>query len=558
VASAGRRIVIEFLGKDTSAGSTAVAVQKKFGKLGGSLDAVGQKAGKMLAVGAAAGGVALFKMTQAAAEDDLAQRKLADTLTKGAGATQAQIAQTEAWISAQGKATGVTDDELRPALSRLAAATKDVDEAQRLASLGMDVAAGRGVSLKSVTDALAKAQNGSMGGLSRLGVNIKKANGETKSLDQVTKELAQTYGGAAANAADTTAGRQKILTTRLSELGEKIGGYVLPALEKMTDVGIKLSDWISEHTRLVGTAIAVVGSFAVVLYTISAAMRAYLVITKAWTAITKIATAVQLALNAAWVSNPIGIVVVAIVALVAALVIAYKKSETFRRIVNAAFHGVAVAAKAVFGFIVKVVSTTFNWIKDHWKTILAILTGPIGIAVLVIAKHWDKIKSGAAKVKDWIVSKFNAVVGFFRGIPGKISSAASGMWDGIKNSFKSAINTIIGWWNNLSFSINIPDGIPGLPDSFSINTPNLPYLARGTASFRGGLAVVGERGPELVNMPRGTSVTPAGRTADLLGGGVNVIVQGNLFGDARAIARELERLLRAEERRSGRRILLGS
>lgn len=109
MASAGRRIVIEFLGKDTSAGSTAVAVQKKFGKLGGSLDAVGQKAGKMLAVGAAAGGVALFKMTQAAAEDDLAQRKLADTLTKGAGATQAQIAQTEAWISAQGKATGVTD-----------------------------------------------------------------------------------------------------------------------------------------------------------------------------------------------------------------------------------------------------------------------------------------------------------------------------------------------------------------------------------------------------------------------------------------------------------------
>jgi hypothetical protein len=72
------------------------------------------------------------------------------------------------------------------------------------------------------------------------------------------------------------------------------------------------------------------------------------------------------------------------------------------------------------------------------------------------------------------------------------------MWDGLSGSFKGAINLMIGWWNNLSFHIDIPDKIPGLPDSFTITTPNLQYLAEGGLVSRPTLAVVGEAGPEVV------------------------------------------------------------
>lgn len=628
--ASGRRITIEFLGKDTSASSTAIAVEKKFGKLGGSLDKVGQASGKLLAGGLIAGGAAMVKFGDKASDLAETQNKVnqifgedsAKALDKFAGGAATAMGQSKqqaldaaATFGVFGKSAGLAGDDL-------------VGFSSDMTTLASDMASFNNTDPQEAIDAIGAALRGESEPIRRFGVLLDDATLKSEAMklglikttkqaltpqqkvlaaqSAIMKQTADQQGDFA-RTSDGLANKQRILKARMENLGAAVGKIAVPAMQKLTDAGLKAVGWISQHQRLVGTLVVVFGGLAGVLYTVSAAMRAYLVITKATAAVTGAYRAAKQALvfwtyseqaatlratastiahkvavvassvamkaaalaSKAWaaatwlvnvalkavMANPI---VFLLSALAIGLVVAYKKSETFRRIVNAAFHAVGAAAKAAFGFVVRVATGAFQWIKGNWPKLLAILTGPIGIAVLVIAKNWDKIKAGASRVKDWIVDQFNAVVGFFRSIPGRISSAASGMWDGIKNSFKSAINTIIGWWNNLSFSINIPDGIPGLPDSFSINTPNIPYLARGTASFGGGLAVVGERGPELVNLPRGTSVTPAGRTADLLGGGVNIIVQGNLFGDARAIARELERLLRAEERRSGRKILLGS
>lgn len=188
-------------------------------------------------------------------------------------------------------------------------------------------------------------------------------------------------------------------------------------------------------------------------------------------AATKAATAGQWLMNAALTANPIGLVVVAIAGLVAGLVIAYKKSETFRRIVNAAFKGVLAAAQAVWG-----------WIKGNWKTLLTILTGPIGVAVRMIARNWDTIKSGAAAVKNFITDRFGALVGFFKSIPGKISGGVTGMFDGIKTAFRTAVNWIIDKWNGLSFGLpQIDTKIPGIGKvgGFSVSPPDIPRLAVG-------------------------------------------------------------------------------
>lgn len=342
---AGRKVTIEFLGKDHSAGRTASDLEQKFGKLGARMNRVGQVSGRILAGGLLLVAAAAVKAGQAAADDELAQAKLAQTLRKATGATDAQIASIEDWITQQGMLLGVTDDELRPAISKLAAATGDVTEAQKLATLAMDVSAGAHKDLNQVVEALQKAQNGSVGGLSRLGVATKNAAGETKSFDEIQKDLAKTYSGAAAAAADTTAGKQKILQTRFAELQEEVGERLQPALLRLTDAGLKVVDWIERNQTTTAVLAGTIGGLLAVTWGVTKAIAVWTAVTKLAAAAQIIFTNVQWALNIAMSANPIGLVVAGLVLLVGGLILAYKKSDTFRAIVDKAFSVVGAAAK---------------------------------------------------------------------------------------------------------------------------------------------------------------------------------------------------------------------
>jgi hypothetical protein len=232
-----------------------------FNKVGDSADRTTDRFknfAKMGAVAAAAGAVlvgkALVDMTKAAMEDEQSQRMLATALKNSAGATRGQVAATEEWITKQGKALGVADDELRPALARLATATGDVGKAQEMTSLAMDVSAGTGKSLKTVTEALMKAQNGSLGGLSRLGVAIKDSEDKEKSLAQVTRELADLHEGQASRAANTAAGKFDRLKLMFDEAKESIGARLIPMasdlatlfMDKVVPAAQRLGDWLRD------------------------------------------------------------------------------------------------------------------------------------------------------------------------------------------------------------------------------------------------------------------------------------------------------------------------
>ena len=128
-------------------------------------------------------------------------------------------------------------------------------------------------------------------------------------------------------------------------------------------------------------------------------------------------TAAQWALNAAMSANPIGLIVIGIAALAAGFVYAYTHSETFRAGVDA----VTGALKDAFG-----------WVKDHWPLLLAILTGPIGLAVLAIATHWDTIRSTTEGV-------VGAITGFLAGAWGTIKNAASTAWNAVKDAILGAL-----------------------------------------------------------------------------------------------------------------------
>ena len=93
--------------------------------------------------------------TKAAAEDEASQVRLQNALRNTVGATDEAINAAERYIAKQSLATGVTDDQLRPALERLTRSTKDIAEAQKLTNLALDIAAAKNLDVTIVANALA-------------------------------------------------------------------------------------------------------------------------------------------------------------------------------------------------------------------------------------------------------------------------------------------------------------------------------------------------------------------------------------------------------------------
>jgi len=176
-----------------------------------------------------------YDSVKAAAEDQKAQLKLAKTLQNVTGATQAQTAAVEKFITAQQFATGVSDSQLRPALETLVRATGDVTKAQGLLKLGLDVSQGSGRDLESISLALAKAQGGQFTALQRLGIVIPENIKKSKDFAKVQEYLNSLFGGQAAVAAGTFQGKLEILKQRLQEAQETIGTKLIPILTNLVD-----------------------------------------------------------------------------------------------------------------------------------------------------------------------------------------------------------------------------------------------------------------------------------------------------------------------------------
>ena len=213
--------------------------QDEIESFGSKVGDFGKKAGlAFAAAGIAAAAYAsklLIDGVESAIADEAAQAKLATTLKNVTGATDNQIAATEKYILKTSLANGITDDQLRPSLERLLRATKDVAESQRLQTLALDIAAGSGKSLEAVSNALGKAYEGNSGALAKLGVGLSAAQLKTMSMDDVTKALATTFGGQAAEKADTFAGKMDRLKVAFDEGKETVGSFVLDAITPMVN-----------------------------------------------------------------------------------------------------------------------------------------------------------------------------------------------------------------------------------------------------------------------------------------------------------------------------------
>jgi hypothetical protein len=240
MASDSRALTLKLLADTADFQKKLAAGAKDVDSVGERIADFGKKAALAFAAAGAAVGAFAASAVKAAAEDEAAQKKLAETIAATTDATAKQIAGVEKYITATSIAIGVTDDELRPAFSRLVRSTQDVEEAQKLLNLALDLSAATGRPLETVTNALAKAYDGNFTALGRLGLGIDANALKSKDLDKITQDLAATYGSFAENEATTTQAQMERVKIALDEAKESIGAALLPVVQELTT-------WILEN-----------------------------------------------------------------------------------------------------------------------------------------------------------------------------------------------------------------------------------------------------------------------------------------------------------------------
>jgi len=306
------------------------------------LETVGEKAQfaiKKAAVPAAAAlaGVtaALTLAANAAMEDEAQQAQLAKTMQNTIGATMDQVKATEDMIAAMSRASGTADSDLRPAFASLLLGTHDVAKATEALTLAQDIAVSSNKSLSEVSDALSKAFAGNMKGLKALSPEMAALIKEGASLDTVMSVLSDNFGGAAAVAADTAAGKFKILKNSISETQESIGAALLPVVMKVLPVLQKFADWAQKNPQ---AFLAIAG------------------------AITAISVAIM-AVNFAMALNPFTAIAAGVAALVVGIIYAYNKFQVFRDVVNGVLNFLITGFQKFANVYISMINTLIDGIN---------------------------------------------------------------------------------------------------------------------------------------------------------------------------------------------------
>lgn len=310
-----------------------------------NLEGAGAKAGFLvkkafLPAVAAVGGltVALTDATKAAMEDSAAQAQLALTLQNVTAATNEQIAGVEKSIAAMSMASGIADDQLRPAFEALTRGTKDIALSMRDMTLVTDIATATNRPLVDVANALAMAYQGNMRGLRQLTPEMAALIKEGASMDEIMNVLQGTFGGATKTFAETAQGGFARLTVAINETKESVGAALLPIVEKALPVLNRFAAWAANNPK---AFLAIAG------------------------AIGAVATAI-IAVNVAMALNPFTAIAAGVALLVSGLVYAYNKFEWFRSAVNMLLNGYLSAFESFSnGMIsaINVVITGLNYIN---------------------------------------------------------------------------------------------------------------------------------------------------------------------------------------------------
>ena len=425
---------------------------------------------------------------------------------------------------------------------------------QNLVGLASDLASFNNTSPEEALQALQSGLTGEMEPLKRYGIALDDASLKAKALAlgiadgkaQLTPaqkaqaayalilERSKNAQGDFSRTSGGLANQQRIFAARIDDLKVKIGQALMPALNALLPV---LSDmfsrigplidealpmlrrgfervsewWAKNGPAIQATAAAVMNGLVTGFQTIQSAVET------AWPTISKI------------IGDAVNTIKTVVVGVVDVLMVVWDNfGNNILDMVQRIWSPIQLIIKGALEVIRSIIKTVTSlihgdwqgvWeglkgtVEGAWKAIQGIIRGAaellraaIGIVGEVVGAAWKAIWEGASK---WVSDRLADVVGFFSGLPGKITDATKGMFDGIKEAFKAAINWIIGKWNDLSFTVGGGEVFGKKLPSFTLDTPNLP-------TFHSGGVVPGRAGREVLALVQaGETIRTPGQEAAL-------------------------------------------
>lgn len=506
---------------------------------------------------------------------------------------QRVTAQTNAVIKSTGGAANVSADQLAKLAGKLSevsavddeliqsganvlltftnvrnAAGKNNDIFNQATQMALDMSTALGTDLKGANIQLGKALNNPVKGitaLSRVGVSFTKE--QKNMIDEmmdagnvmgaqkiILAELTKEFGGSAAAAGGTASGAINKLKNNFAEMSATIVEAVVPSIAgmagKLNDLVQRIRAWaattagqdalaslragLQQASNAIGIVASAIGKLIGFLYRwrdvlipVAAGILAVVAALKVYRIAVTAAAVAQALFNVALTANPIGLIVLAVIAIGAALVVAYKRSERFRAVVGT----VIEAFKRLGRFAVQV----FQSLRTRMQPVINIIRTIGTVYIKGVILYFRLLATVARAVWNGVSAAWGRAVGLFQRVRNALNFGDA--FRSLKDGFKIALNAIIGLWNRLEFKI------PALKvagkeifGGASIGTPNLPYLAKGGMIRRPGAAIVGEAGPELVELPRGARVTPLGKAG---GNTYNVTINAQQPVDTVAFMRSL-------------------
>lgn len=366
---------------------------------------------------------------------------LLDRAIKNAHGDVAAFRGPIASVDAQMRNFGFTNIQTETAVARLTGQLHNPAKALNLVGLAADLARARHMDLVAASQLVGRAATGNVAILARYGIQTKDAAGHTLSARAAIEKLAETFHGTASAYSGTLAGQMDKLHAQMEDAKEQVGKALVPVLNEVIPIFVELAKVIGNDVApALSKAIGFYQKHHVLINTIAIALGTVIAAYKVWKMVTEAMIVAQAALDLVLDANPIGVIIVAIMALVAALVYAYKHSETFRNIVHTALRDVEIAFGHMAGFV----------INDVIKPLVTFWL------------WWARMTvDGAAKAFGWIP-----------GLGGKLKAAQHT----IDEFAKGTQETLNGWANNM---YNIGEGAgrnlgAGLVSGLSQEVPNKP------------------------------------------------------------------------------------
>jgi len=277
-------------------------------------------------------------------------------------------------VEATTRRTGQSSDDAAEAYNKLVLATKSSTTAMDDLKVAEDLAAFSHTSVADASQVLIKAQEGQTRGLKALGIATTDAHGKALSYAEVMANVTSAVKGQADAYGQTAAGSMARFHEGLQQTQEALGTALLPALTVVTGWLARLADFMAQNHALMSVVVPVVATLAAVIVTVTTAVRIW--------------TAVQTALDIVLSANPIGLVVLAIAALVAGVVLAYQHVKWFHDAVDTLW---------------SILKSLISWLTSNWRLIVGIMLGPIALVLLNLDKFkaiLDAVIGALGRVKD--------------------------------------------------------------------------------------------------------------------------------------------------------------